>query len=275
MIDLVNAAVAAVRQRTPLVPQVGIVLGSGLGDLADKVQDAVAIPFKDIPNFPVSTVPGHSGTLVMGTLGGKPVAVMRGRVHYYEGYTMAQVTFPTRLLRALGCATFVVTNASGGMRSDLRPGDFVRITDHINLMGDNPLRGPNVDAWGLRFPDMSRAYDPELGKLAHEVADRSDVQLKQGVFVAVTGPSYETRAEIRYFERIGGDLIGMSTVPEVIVANHMGMRVLGISCVMNVTHGEVQPVTHEEVLEVAEANRPRFLTLMTAIVEALPAAVAR
>jgi purine-nucleoside phosphorylase len=268
-------AVAAVRARSSVVPGVGVILGSGLGDLADEVENPLTIPFSDIPHFPVSTVEGHSGTLVLGTLGGRPVAVMRGRVHYYEGYTMQEVTFPTRLLRLLGCSVLVVTNASGGIREDLRPGDFCCITDHINLMGDNPLIGANEPDWGVRFPDMTGAYDRALVKVAHDAARKVGTELKEAVFCALTGPSYETRAEIRYLDRIGADLVGMSTVPEVIVATHMGMAVLGISCVMNVAHGAVQPVTHAEVLEVAQANRPRFLAFMKAVVDAVPAAVAR
>ncbi|MHB2017135.1 MAG: purine-nucleoside phosphorylase [Candidatus Xenobia bacterium] len=265
----VEEALQSVRQRVRLQPEIGVILGSGLGDLADAVEAEAAIPFGDIPHFPVSTVPGHSGTLVMGRLAGRPVAVMRGRVHYYEGYTMAQVTFPVRLLGALGCRMLVVTNASGGISPQLSPGDFVRITDHINFMGDNPLRGPNEASWGLRFPDLSDAYDPELGEKARLAGQRVGVELKEGVFCAMSGPSYETRAEIRMLERVGGDMVGMSTVPEVIVARHMGLRVLGISCVVNVCYGPAG-VTHEEVLEMAERNRPRFRAFMEAVLQALP-----
>ena len=260
-------AANTIREKTGLVPELAVILGSGLGDLADRVEDAVVLPFPSIPHFPTSTVAGHAGALVLGRLGGMPVAVMRGRVHFYEGYTMAEVTFPVRLLKTLGCTTLIVTNASGGIHGGLRAGDIVRITDHINLMGTNPLIGPNDDHFGPRFPDMSAAYDADLGDLAVRVADATGSPLKAGVFCAVTGPSYETRAEIRCFERAGADLVGMSTVPEVIVARHMGMRVVGFSCVTNVVG---HATSHEEVLAVAEATRPRFVRFMQALIEALP-----
>ncbi|HEY3997235.1 MAG TPA: purine-nucleoside phosphorylase [Candidatus Xenobia bacterium] len=270
--DRVQETLRYVQSKTTVKPTVAMILGSGLGELADQVEDATVLSFSSLPHFPVSTVQGHTGALVIGTLAGKKVAVMRGRVHYYEGYTMEQVTFPVRLLRELGCATLIVTNASGGIRTDLSPGDFVQISDHINMMGDNPLRGHNDPYWGPRFPDMTAVYDPELARHAHETAARVGVPLQRGVFCGLMGPSYETRAEIRMLATLGADMVGMSTVPEAIVAHHMGVRVLGISCVMNIVHGEVQPVTHDEVLEVAEKSRPQFLKLMTAVLQGLPTA---
>ena len=249
----------------PLV-DVGIVLGSGLGALAGEVQDAVRIPYTDIPHFPPSTVAGHAGALVVGTLEGKRVAVFQGRVHYYEGYPMQDVTFLTRLMWVLGARTMLVTNAVGGINEDYRVGDLICIKDHINYMGTNPLLGPNDERFGPRFPPMDDAYNLELRELAHGLARRLDVPFKDGVYLALSGPSYETKAEIEFFRRIGADTVGMSTAPEVIVARHCGMRVLGISCITNLVHGSHKETSHEDVLKSANEAGPRFIRLMKAIV---------
>ena len=251
---------------------VGIVLGSGLGALADEVQDAVRIPYVDIPHFPPSTVVGHAGTLVLGRLEGKQVAVFQGRVHYYEGYPMQDVTFLTRLMWVLGARTMLVTNAVGGISEKLNHGDLVCINDHINFMGVNPLVGPNDERFGPRFPPMDDAYDLELRQMAHRLAKELDVPFKDGVYLALSGPSYETKAEIAFFHRIGADTVGMSTAPEVIVARHCGMRVLGISCVTNLLHSGHKDTSHEDVLKQAIEAGPRFIRLMKAIVAGLTVA---
>jgi len=229
----------------------------------------VRIAFHDIPHFPPSTVSGHAGALVLGELDGASVAVFQGRVHYYEGYEMEQVTFPVRLMRVLGAQTMLVTNAVGGIADTLNNGDLVAISDHINLIGMNPLRGPNDDKMGPRFPDMVNCYDEQLRHLAHQAASEIGVPLKDGVYIAVSGPSYETRAEIRFMRMIGADTVGMSTAPETIAARHVGMRVLGISCVTDVLYGDYKEVSHEEVLAVAKESGPRFIKLMRAIVHQL------
>lgn len=262
-------AVTYIRKHSTRVPRLGIVLGSGLGALAGEVTDAVKIPYEDIPHFPPSTVSGHAGALVLGELEGASVAVFQGRVHYYEGYEMQQVTFPVRLMRALGAEVMLVTNAVGGISEKLNNGDLVAITDHINLMGVNPLRGRNDDTLGPRFPDMVNCYDENLRNMAHEVAREIGVPLKDGVYIAVSGPSYETRAEIRFMRQIGADTVGMSTAPETIVARHAGMRVLGVSCVTDVLYGDYKEVSHEDVLAVAKETGPRFIKLMRAIVARL------
>lgn len=270
MKERVDAAVKAIRRHTGQPVRVGLILGSGLGDLADEVQDPVILPYREIPGFPVSAVAGHAGVLVVGRLEGVEVAVMKGRAHYYEGHSMAAVSFPVRVLRALGAQELLITNASGGISRALRPGDLALITDHVNLTGDNPLRGPNDDRLGPRFPTMSRAYDPELRALARKVAEREGIDLRQGVYCGLAGPSYETPAEVRFLSRIGVDMVGMSTVPETIVAVHCGLRVLGISCITNVLYGEPSEDTHQEVLRVAAAARPFFIRLVRAVLRELP-----
>ncbi|HKP76633.1 MAG TPA: purine-nucleoside phosphorylase [Longimicrobiaceae bacterium] len=224
-------AVDAIRARTALHPGIGIILGTGLGALAERIAVECAIPYAEIPHFPLSTVESHTGRLLFGTLGGKPVMAMQGRFHRYEGYTLQQVTFPVRVMRALGVETLVVSNACGGMNPLWSPGDLMLIADHINLIGENPLTGPNDDALGPRFPDMSQPYDHGLQHLAKEVALELRIPLRSGVFVAVAGPNLETRAEYRMLRMIGADVVGMSTVPEVIVARHGGMRVMGVSII--------------------------------------------
>jgi purine-nucleoside phosphorylase len=266
----IEEARAFVASRIAFPPKVGLVLGSGLGVMADEVEDAVEIQYGEIPHFPVSTVEGHAGTFVFGRLAGTPVAVMKGRFHYYEGYTLTQVTFPVRVMKALGVDTLVVTNAAGGIVPEWEAGDLMVIRDHLNLMFRNPLIGPNDDRLGPRFPDMSNAYASELRALAHEVAKSQGLTLREGVYVGLTGPSYETPAEIRMLRVLGGDAVGMSTVPEVIVANHMGMRVLGISCIANKAAGILDtPLSHEEVIEITQRIRSRFVALVREIVSRL------
>jgi len=250
---------------------VAIILGSGLGALADVVGAAVSMPFSEIPHFPPAGVEGHRGRLVVGTLEGRQVAVMQGRVHYYEGYPMPEVVFPVRALHAMGARILIVTNAAGGLNRHFRPGDLMVIADHINFMGSNPLIGPNEEELGPRFPDMSEAYDSALIELAEQAAIEMGVPLRKGVYVGVSGPSYETPAELRMLARWGADAVGMSTVHEVIAARHLGMRVLGISAIADLATGEQQAkVTHEQVLAVTRRLEPQFVNLMRRIVHRLP-----
>ena len=261
-------AVEAIRSHTRLTPRVAVVLGSGLGAFADELSDRVDIPYADIPGWPVSTAVGHAGKLAIGKLGELEVAVMAGRSHLYEGYTPREVTLGVRVLHQLGVRSIVFTNAAGGINLGYSQGALVLISDHINLQGSNPLCGPNDDAWGPRFPDMTDAYSAAYRALAREVAVELGIPLAEGVYAAVLGPNYETPAEIRYLRTIGADLVGMSTVPEVIVANHMGMRVLAISCVTNMAAGILpQKISHLEVLEV---GRQVHATLVTFLKELLP-----
>jgi len=267
------AASSYIRTITPLTPAIGIILGSGLGAFASQVADAVTIPYAEIPHFPQSTVVGHLGKLILGTIAGVPVAVMQGRVHAYEGYPISEVVFPARVLGLLGIKTLIVTNAAGGIRSSLRPGELVLISDQINLTGTNAALGPNEPRFaatpnaGQRFFDMSTAYTPRLRALAIEQADRLGFSLTEGVYLAVLGPSFETPAEIRAFRTLGADLVGMSTVHEVIVARHMGLDVLGISLVTNMAAGVVdQAIDHEDVLEIGRAAEEQFTSLLTAVI---------
>jgi purine-nucleoside phosphorylase len=265
-----HEAVAYIRSVTGREPSVAVVLGSGLGAFADELTDPVAIPYSAIPGWPVSTAAGHSGKLVFGKLGKLDVAVMAGRAHLYEGYTPAQVTLGVRVLRHLGVRSMVFTNAAGGINLSYRQGALVLISDHINLQGSNPLIGPNDDSLGPRFPDMTDAYSAEYRAIAHEVAGKLFIPLAEGVYAAVSGPSYETPAEIRYLRTIGADLVGMSTVPEVIVANHMGMRVLAISCVTNMAAGILpQKISHLEVLETGRQVRDTLVRLLKALLPRL------
>ena len=268
-----TAAVAHIRSLTPITPKIGVILGSGLGAFASQVEDAVTIPYSDIPHFPQSTVVGHSGKLVIGTIAGVSVAVMQGRVHAYEGYPISEVVFPTRVLGLLGIQTLIVTNAAGGIRSSLRPGELVVISDHINLTGTNAALGPNeprfasTPAAGQRFFDMSTVYTPRLRALAVQQADTLGFNLTEGIYLAVLGPSFETPAEIRAFRTLGADLVGMSTVHEVIVARHMGLDVLGISLVTNMAAGVVnQPIDHEDVLEIGRNAEKQFTSLLTTLI---------
>ena len=255
-----------IQTRLPIVPKVAVVLGSGLGAFADELTGRIEIPYEHIPGWPQSTAVGHAGKLVVGLCGETPVAVMAGRVHLYEGYTPEQVTYGVRVLGSLGIQTVVFTNAAGGINPEYGRGGLVLITDHINLQGTNPLVGPNDETLGPRFPDMSEAYSPALRSIAHEVAADLCVPLGEGVYAAMLGPSYETPAEIRYLRAIGADLVGMSTAPEVIAANHMGLRVLAISCVTNMAAGIAgQKITHAEVLETGEMVRETLLRFLMAL----------
>ncbi|ADI26217.1 purine-nucleoside phosphorylase [Geobacillus sp. G4] len=255
------------RPLMPTPPEIGLILGSGLGVLADEIEEAVRIPYEDIPGFPVSTVEGHAGRLVYGRLEGATVVAMQGRFHYYEGYSLQEVTFPVRVMKALGVRELIVTNAAGGINERFQPGDFMIISDHINLLGTNPLIGPNDPELGPRFPDMTEAYSRRLRELAKETAARLGVRVHEGVYVANTGPSYETPAEIRMIRTLGGDAVGMSTVPEVIVARHGGIEVLGISCISNMAAGMSDaPLHHDEVVETAERVKTDFLRFVKAIV---------
>jgi len=266
----IRETVDFVRARCPKQPVLGLILGSGLGAYADCLQDRTVIPYSELRHFPSSTVAGHSGNLVIGTAEGVPAIALQGRVHLYEGYSMAEVAFSVRVLGSLGIRRLVATNAAGGINTVFRPGDLMLITDHINLMGTNPLIGPNLDELGPRFPDMSEAYDSAMGAIALEVARQKGIVLRQGVYIGLGGPSYETPAEIRMCRALGADAVGMSTVPEVIVANHMGMRVLGISCITNMAAGILpQKLTHKEVLDTTEEARERFQSLLQGIIPRL------
>jgi purine-nucleoside phosphorylase len=269
--DRVIEAVDRVRDRIgDRRPTVGLILGSGLGGFADRLEDPVHIDYRDVPHVPVSTVSGHAGRLVIGALHGVTCVAMQGRVHFYEGHSAAEAALPARMLVALGARTLIITNAAGGLHADWEPGTLMLIRDHINLLGDNPLRGDNDDRLGPRFPDMTRAYAPELRELARAAAARLDLELAEGVYVAMSGPTYETPAEVQMLARLGADATGMSTVPEVVVANHMGARVLGISCITNKAAGlGEQPLSHDEVKETAERVRGQFEGLLAAILQDL------
>jgi purine-nucleoside phosphorylase len=263
----IDEAAAYIRARTRVHPHLAIILGSGLGALADVIERDTTIPYRDIPHFPQSTVEGHQGNLVPGILEGKPVVAMQGRVHLYEGYEAADVVFPVRVMRALGAETLLVSNAAGGLNRQWAAGDLMVIADHINFMGRNPLIGSNEPDLGPRFPDMSRPYDPALIHLAEAAALQEGIALRKGAYVAVVGPSYETPAELRMLARWGADAVGMSTVPEVIAARHMGMRVLGLTAITDMATGEVvESVTHEAVLALAHELEPRFVRLVRRII---------
>ncbi|WP_347549775.1 purine-nucleoside phosphorylase [Pseudalkalibacillus hwajinpoensis] len=250
-----------------LSPEIGLILGSGLGVLADEIKNPIRISYSDIPNFPVSTVEGHAGQFVFGELNGKMVAAMQGRFHFYEGYAMDKVTFPVRVMKELGIEKVIVTNAAGGVNKEFEPGDLMVIADHINNFGTNPLIGPNSNEFGPRFPDMSTTYSESLQTLAHETARDLGLKLQSGVYVGNTGPTYETPAEVRMLRALGGDAVGMSTVPEVIIARHAGMAVLGISCISNMAAGILdQPLHHDEVIETTEKVKANFLSLVKNIV---------
>ncbi|WP_261301171.1 purine-nucleoside phosphorylase [Paenibacillus andongensis] len=273
-IEKIKEAASFIEQRLGSVkPVIGLVLGSGLGDMANQVEQPIAIDYSEVPHFPVSTVEGHEGRFVVGTLEGKPVIVMQGRFHYYEGYDMKKVVFPVYVMKAIGVQTVVMTNAAGGMNRAFKAGDLMVISDHLNMTGDNPLIGPNHADLGVRFPDMSEAYNREYRKLAHELAqtvvgeDGVPLKLQEGVYAGITGPTYCTPAELTMLARIGGDAIGMSTVGEVIAARHAGLKVLGISCITDMAIGEeLEPLTHEQVVAVANRTKPKFIALVKAFV---------
>ncbi len=270
LFDQVQAAAAAVRGRTALRPDVAIILGTGLGGLAREIAVAAEIGYRDIPGFPLSTVETHAGKLILGHLGGRTVVAMQGRFHRYEGYDLRQVTFPVRVLHALGAGTLVVSNACGGMNPLWSPGDLVLLSDHINLLGDNPLVGPNDDRLGPRFPDMSAAYDPALRELARAVALELGMVLREGVYVAVPGPNLETRAEYRMLRAMGADVVGMSTVPEVIVAAHEGMRTVGVSIITDQCLPDaLEPADIGRIIATAGRAEPRLTRLIATLVERL------
>ncbi len=262
----IDEMVRFIRSRVEHQPRVAMILGSGLGDLARAVEQAIVIPYDMIPGWPVATVIGHKGSLVIGKMEGQEVLVMQGRVHYYEGYSMAQVTMPVRVFKRLGVDSLIVTNAAGAVNPDYEPGDLMLIKDHLNLIGMaglNPLRGPNLDEFGPRFPDMSQAYDRQLGNLARQIADEKQITLQEGVYVCLSGPSFETPADLRFLRMIGADAVGMSTVPEVTIARHAGMRVFGVSGISNKANLDGNTLTtHDEVLEAGKKIVPKLTMLI-------------
>jgi len=272
-LDDIDQAADAIRARVDIEPEVGLILGTGLGDLADSVEDSVVIPTGQLPRWPVSTVQGHMGRLVIGTLEGVKVLVLQGRTHFYEGYSMGEITLPVRVMQRLGCDKLIVTNAAGAINPDYVPGDLMLIKDHINIIGmggANPLNGPNLDEFGVRFPDMSQPYDKELLKLARETCDEAKMLVREGVYVSLAGPSFETPADLRFLRAIGSDAVGMSTVPEVIVARHGGVRVLGISGISNKANLDGSTITtHEEVLEAGQILVPKLTTLIRGVLARL------
>ncbi len=265
--ERIEEAKAYIASRFTHKPEIGLILGSGLGVLSDALEQAETILYKDIPGFPVSTVEGHASELVAGLIEGKRVVMLKGRFHLYEGHSVDKIAFPVRVLKALGVDTLLVTNAAGGINTSFDPGDLMLIRDHINFMFRNPLIGPNDERIGPRFPDMSSAYDKQLRELAGEVADGLQLKVREGVYVGLLGPSYETPAEIRMLRMLGADAVGMSTVPEVITARHMGLRVLGISCISNMVAGILdQPLSHQEVMDTAEKVKGDFIRLVQGII---------
>lgn len=266
--NTIENAATYIKEKSGKSAKIGLILGSGLGELADRIENPVCIPYSEIPGFAVSTVAGHAGQLVLGTLSGKEVVAMQGRQHFYEGWSMAEVVFPVRVMKLLGVSTLVVTNACGTLTPDLEPGMFMFIRDHLNLMGTNPLIGPNDERLGPRFPDLSKAYDKKLILLGREIAAELKIRTGVGVYAAVSGPYYCAEAELIMIRRCGGDTIGMSTVPEVIAAAHCGLRVLGISCITDkAIPGELEGVSHEIVMEAAAKAKPHFIRLVSTILE--------
>ena len=270
MIQAIDQAVAHIRSKTKIEPRAGVILGSGLGDLVDSIKIETSIPYAEIPGAKASTVVGHQGRMIFGHADDLPVVVMQGRVHFYEGFEMEEVTFLSRLIGRLGIKTLVVTNAAGGVNTDFHAGDLMLISDHINLMGVNPLRGPNVEELGVRFPDMSEAYPESLRAMAREVAKEIGIKVQEGVYLALSGPTYETPAEIRAFRVLGADAVGMSTVPEVIAMSHMNIPVVGISCITNMAAGILkQKLSHQEVMETTARVRVEFTELVLGILRRL------
>ncbi len=267
MINKIKETTKYIKSKVAEIPQVAIILGTGLGALVDYIEDKKYIPYSDIPNFPISTVEGHSGNLIFGKLGSKLVMAMQGRFHYYEGYDMKQVTFPIRVMKALGIKTLFVSNAAGGMNPSFKIGDIMLITDHINLFPEHPLRGKNYNELGDRFPDMSETYSINLLETALDIAKEKDIRVVQGIYVGTQGPTFETPAEYRFFHRIGGDAVGMSTIPEVIVARHSGMEVFAVSVITDLgIDGIVEKVSHAEVQKAAQQAQPRMMEIMKELV---------
>jgi purine-nucleoside phosphorylase len=268
--EMLDRTVSAMRARMKVQPKIGLILGSGLGSLADRCESAVSMPFVELEGYPKPTVVGHSGRVVAGMLAGKPVLAQAGRGHLYEGNPVSTVAFPVRAMKALGVETLIITNAAGGIRAGFRPGDFMLISDHLNMMGVNPLTGPNDDTVGPRFLDMTSAYDASLRTKARDAGKRLGIPLQEGVYCALMGPTYETPAEIRMLRTLGADAVGMSTVPEVIAARHRGVKVLGISFISNAAAGmSGQPLSHEEVTAEADKARPKFEQLLMEIISSL------
>ncbi len=272
-LNQIDEAADVIRERISVQPRVGMILGSGLGSLAEAVEGAVILPYGEIPGWPVSTVEGHQGQLVIGALENQNVLIMQGRSHFYEGYSMAEIGFPVRVMQRLGIDIFIVTNAAGGINQSFKPGDVMLINDHLNLLGmagESPLRGPNFDSIGPRFPDMGRAYDRELGDIARQAVEDQDFQLQEGVYVCLAGPSFETPADLRFLQAIGVDAVGMSTVPEVTVARHGNMRVLGLSTISNKVNLDGDTLTsHEEVLEAGKIVVPRLTRIIRYVLQRL------
>ena len=273
-LEQIDRAAEHIRSKTGYRPEVGIILGSGLGSIAEAVENPDIIPYNEIPDWPVSTVVGHAGRLVIGQLEGKPVMVMQGRVHFYEGYSMQQVTFPVRVMQRLGVQTLIVTNAAGAIHPEFVPGDIMLITDHISLSamtGNNPLHGANLEEFGERFPDMSQPYDRQLRETARKVAEQAGIDLREGVYIGLSGPSFESPADLRFLRIIGADAVGMSTVPEVIVARHGKTRVLGLSGITNKANLDGSTITtHEEVLEAGKLIGPKMEKIVRGVIGQLP-----
>jgi purine-nucleoside phosphorylase len=266
MLESINQTVSFIKNQTNFNPEIGIILGSGLGNLVNEIEILHKLPYTSIPNFPVSTVAGHGGQLIMGKLGNKNVIAMQGRFHYYEGYSMNEITFPIRVMKFLGIKLLILSNASGGVNPNFNIGDIMIITDHINMMGTNPLIGKNYDSLGPRFPDMHIPYNKKLIKLAKEIAEKKNINYQTGVYVAVTGPTYETPAEYKFFRIIGGDAVGMSTVPEVIVARHMDLPCFALSVITDLgVEGKIIEISHEEVIEAAKSAEPKMTSLIKEI----------
>lgn len=269
--DQIENAKIYIEKQISITPKIGLVLGSGLGILAEEIEDKKIISYGDIPHFPTSTVEGHAGNLVIGSFEGKSVVAMQGRFHFYEGYSMQEVTFPMRVMHALGVESVLITNAAGGINKEFHPGDLMLITDHINLTGTNPLIGPNNEQLGPRFPDMSVVYDKALIQHVQTIADGLDMNVQTGVYVGNSGPTYETPAEINMLRMLGGDAVGMSTVPEAIVARHMGIDILGISCITNMAAGILdEALSHEDVIQTANKAQKQFITLVKETIRTFP-----
>ncbi|MEG0857117.1 MAG: purine-nucleoside phosphorylase [Terrisporobacter sp.] len=268
--DQLNVASKFILENTKYKPEIGLILGSGLGSLADSIENPEFYPYEDLPHFPTSTVEGHAGRLVIGMLNGKCVVAMQGRFHYYEGYSYNEVTFPVRVMKLIGVTKLIVTNAAGSVNVNYKPGDLMLITDHINLSGNNPLIGQNLEEFGPRFPDMSNAYDVELSNKVVAISKNLNLDIKSGIYTMMSGPTYETPAEIKMLRVLGSDAVGMSTVPEVIVANHCGIKTVGISCLTNMAAGILkQPLNHQEVMETSTMVRDKFILLMNEIISAI------
>ena len=270
ILDKISKCVNSIRKRTSFVPDVALILGSGLGDYASNIKIECEIPYSEIEGMPTSTVQGHDGRFIFGTVGDTKVVCMKGRVHFYEGYSISDVVMPTRIMAKLGAKILFLTNAAGGVNYNFKAGDLMLITDHISCFAPNPLIGPNIDEFGVRFPDMSHVYDVHLQDILRKVAVENKIPLKEGVYCQLTGPSYETPAEIRMLRTLGTDSVGMSTVVEAIAANHMGMKICGVSCICNLAAGmNAQPLSHKEVQEAADMAAPRFTKLVTEFLKAI------